>query len=314
VPWFKSPRPSLVPIRAKSVLHPFIEGGLTLNPYVGCGHRCAYCYATYEWAEEFYDRVRAKMNAPELFAAELRRSGPLVPPVMLSSATDPYQPAEARLRLTRRVVEECVRAGVGFYIFTKSALVLRDLDLFSRARDRCLIVFSLITVDEALKRLLEPGAPSARALLAAARKLSSSGVRVAVNIAPVIPFLTDSEGALERLISRARAHGVLYFDAAPLRLREDIWTRLGPLLEEAGMGDVKSSLERLYFSRGLKRAHYILPPEDYRTSLTARIRKLVASHGGTFGLPIEEKGRQGARAGIITPRLLAGQATLYDFV
>lgn len=311
--WYQSERPRLSLVRSKSVLHRFMGAGLTLNPYVGCGHRCVYCYATYDWAPEFYDHIRAKRNAPELLSKELRGFLPLVPPIMLSSATDPYQPYEAQLKITRRILARCVEEGLPFYVFTKSVLVLRDLDLLALARDRCMVVFSLITANEALKRSLEPGTPSAKALLAAAQRLTQSGIRTGLNIAPVIPFLTDSEKDLRALIGQARARGVAYFEAAPLRLREDIWARLSAQLKDMGLGLIRARLEELYLMRGTRSAHYIHAPRSYCARLDRLVKGLVEEHGGIWGFPIEDRpGR--ALGALLYPSLPLKQSSLTAWV
>ena len=107
--WYQKKAPELSTINSKSLLHAFtVRGhkGLTINPYQGCQHRCAYCYATYEWSPNFYDKIYAKRNAPEVLAKQLKSLKlDSVLPVMVSSATDAYQPAEIRYNLTRRCIE-----------------------------------------------------------------------------------------------------------------------------------------------------------------------------------------------------------------
>src|SRR6187551_1306155 len=104
--WFKEPAPIFTAKESKSILHDFFvygKEGLTINPYNGCQHRCGYCYATYEWSPEFYDKIYAKSNAPEVLENQLKSwKSETIDPVMVSSATDPYQPAEIRHGLTRK--------------------------------------------------------------------------------------------------------------------------------------------------------------------------------------------------------------------
>src|SRR5215831_20870513 len=107
--WYLKPSPVLETRNSKSIIHRFkVKGhvGLTINPYQGCHHRCGYCYATYEWSPEFYDKIYAKSNAPEILENQLKSwKYENVRPVMISSATDAYQPAELKYNLTRRCVE-----------------------------------------------------------------------------------------------------------------------------------------------------------------------------------------------------------------
>src|SRR6188472_4828994 len=121
---------------SKMILHPFAVrdyDGLTINPYQGCQHRCGYCYATYEWSPEFYDKIYVKSNAAEVLENQLKSwKSETIKPVMVSSATDPYQPAEIRHGLTRKCIEVLQRYNVPYYIFTKSTIISRDLELHKR--------------------------------------------------------------------------------------------------------------------------------------------------------------------------------------
>ncbi|MGI0036970.1 MAG: radical SAM protein, partial [Nitrososphaera sp.] len=126
--WY-SGSPTLESKRSKSLIHPFVVkgyDGLTINPYQGCHHRCAYCYATYEWSPDFYDKVYSKVNAAEVLEGQLAKwKSQTIRPVMVSSATDCYQPAELRFGLTRKCVEVLQKYNVPYYVFTKSALIER---------------------------------------------------------------------------------------------------------------------------------------------------------------------------------------------
>ncbi|MGC9116561.1 MAG: SPL family radical SAM protein [Conexivisphaera sp.] len=280
--------------RARSVLHEYYDvedgrRGLTVNPYVGCSHRCVYCYATYEWFERFHDVVEAKVNAPEVLASELAvRRGRRVDPVFLSTATDPYQPVEGVLRLTRRVVEVLQSRGIPYYIYTKSATIVRDLDLHARYRDRCAIVWSLTTVDEKLKRALEPGASSARGVLSAMRRFADAGVLVGVSVDPMIPGVTDDRGKVEELLARARESGASFAYNGVLRLREDIWERLRELLRSMGMSSAVERIERLYYSEGRRLGPYLVPPEDYYSYAAGLVREIAGRLGMRYGIPVGE--------------------------
>jgi DNA repair photolyase len=144
--WYCKRGPDIVTKDSKSIIHPFVVKrykGLTVNPYQGCQHRCGYCYATYEWSPQFYDKIYAKSNAPEVLENQLKSwKSKTIKPVMVSSATDPYQPAEIRYGLTRKCVEVLQKYNVPYYIFTKSTIISRDLELHKRYKDNCFLVWS----------------------------------------------------------------------------------------------------------------------------------------------------------------------------
>jgi len=129
-PWYKNSAPIFTAKESKSILHNFFvygKEGLTINPYNGCQHRCGYCYATYEWSQEFYDHIYAKINATDLLSKQIQSwKGNIINPVMIASATDAYQPAEIKYSLTRKCVEVLQEFEIPYYIFTKSSLIERD--------------------------------------------------------------------------------------------------------------------------------------------------------------------------------------------
>ena len=221
--------------KSKSILHPFaVKGysGLAINPYQGCGHRCAYCYATYEWSPEFYDKIYAKSNAPEVLDRQLAAwKSATINPVMVASATDAYQPAELRYELTRKCVQVLQKYNVPYYVFTKSALIERDLDLHRQYRHNCYIVWSITTCDEKIRRVVEPGTPPATRIFEAIKKFTAAGVCCGVNIDPIIPLVTDSEEHLDAVVRSCEHAGISFVSGAILRLRTDIWDRMKVILQ-----------------------------------------------------------------------------------
>ncbi|MEX2532071.1 MAG: PA0069 family radical SAM protein [Gemmatimonadota bacterium] len=174
----------------------------SLNPYRGCEHGCAYCYArpTHEYLGfsaglDFESRIMVKEDAPELVEAELARPGWSAVPLVMSGVTDPYQPLERKLRVTRRCLEVLARARHPVAIITKSRLVERDVDLLATlaAHDAAHVTISITTLDRRLQRSLEPRASPPEHRIAAIRTLAEAGIPVAVNVAPIIPGLTDHE-------------------------------------------------------------------------------------------------------------------------
>ncbi len=201
----------------------------SLNPYRGCEHGCIYCYARPGHANlglspglDFESRIIAKVNAPELFDAFLRKRGWQGAPIAVGTYTDCYQPAERRYRLTRRILEVAERRGQPLMIITKSRLVLRDLDILQRmARQRLVrVAISITTLDAKLARLLEPRATTPARRLDAMGRLADAGIPVSLMLAPVIPALNDHE--LERIMLRARHAGAQDAGMVMLRLPLEI--------------------------------------------------------------------------------------------
>ena len=192
----------------------------SLNPYQGCEHGCIYCYArpTHEYwgysaGLDFERVILVKREAAALLEKALRAPSWRGEPIMLSGATDPYQPVERRERLTRACLELCLRFGQPVSVITKNALVTRDVDLLAElARDRrAAVAISLTTLNEDLRRVLEPRTSTAANRLKAMELLAAAGVPVFAMIAPVIPALNAPEiPALLRAAREAGAVGAGY--------------------------------------------------------------------------------------------------------
>jgi len=273
----------------KTAVHPFTYDGytgFTANPYNGCGHRCVYCYATFEWFPNFYDELQVKVNFPTVLSRQLWENY-IDKPIFLSSATDPYQPLEQKFRLTRKTIEILQHHRVPYYVFTKSAGVLRDLELHSRYRDNCIIVWSLTTVNQRVKRLVEPFSSPPQAVLRAMRELSYAGVTVGANIDPIIPGLTDLEGWVEEVVDAVAESGGSFVATGALRLRRDIWERLRRLLQSAGMEDVAKYLERIY-PLAIKEGAYADPPSWYVEELVKRVEIRAKRRGLAYGIPLPQ--------------------------
>jgi DNA repair photolyase len=181
---------------------PDIAFRYSINPYRGCEHGCAYCYArpSHEYLGmnaglDFETKVLYKPDAAKLLRAELCKPSWQGEFIAISGITDCYQPAERRLRVTRSIIDVLVEARQAFGIITKNALVLRDLDLLApHALQRmCAVNISLTTLDAELARVLEPRTSPPAARLRAIRELSSVGIPVRVMTAPIIPGLNDME-------------------------------------------------------------------------------------------------------------------------
>lgn len=211
----------------------------SINPYRGCEHGCVYCYARPTHAYmglspglDFETRLFAKTNAVEALERELADPKHVPKTIALGTNTDPYQPVERRYRLTRRILGMLNRTGHPVAIVTKSALILRDLDILVPLAERGLVkvAMSITTLDKKLARAMEPRAAAPHKRLAALEALSHAGVPTAVMVAPVIPALNDAE--IETILKRAAAAGVSEAGFIALRLPLEIGDLFREWLEE----------------------------------------------------------------------------------
>jgi DNA repair photolyase len=229
--------------RARTVItrnqSPDVPFDHSVNPYRGCEHGCIYCYARPAHAFvdlspglDFETRLFYKADAARLLAEEIGKRSYLCQPIALGTNTDPYQPVERDQGVTRTLVEVLAAHGHPLTITTRSPLILRDLDLLQSLARRELVSvqISLTTLDDGLKRRMEPRAPSAAARLRAVRALADAGVPVGVLTAPLIPSINDME--LEALLEAAAGAGAAYANWIFLRLPLEVaplfadWLRL----------------------------------------------------------------------------------------
>ena len=208
---------------------PDIPYDQSINPYRGCEHGCVFCYARpthaylgYSPGIDFETRLTYKADAAELLRKELGKPGYRCGLIMLGSNTDPYQPVERKLGITRAVLEVLAETNHPVGITTRSTAVLRDLDLLSAMAKQGLasVYFSLTTFDPDLKRKLEPRAASAVARLQAMRQFAAAGVPVGVMAAPMIPAVNDSE--LETILERSAEAGATRAAYTLLRLPYEV--------------------------------------------------------------------------------------------
>ena len=197
----------------------------SINPYRGCEHGCVYCFARPTHAYlglspglDFESKLFMKPNAPELLERELSAPGYVPKTIAIGTNTDPYQPIERRHQIMRRILEVLERAGHPVGIVTKSALVLRDLDILARMAERNLVkvAISVTTLDAKLARTMEPRASTPQRRLDALRQLVKVGVPASTLVAPVIPAINDAE--IERILEAVAAAGVRRAGYVLLRL------------------------------------------------------------------------------------------------
>jgi DNA repair photolyase len=273
-------RPAIGPIvrevACKTILN---RGGLsdyTLNCYTGCAHACAYCYARFMQRFHPHDEpwgafVDVKANAVEVLKRQLRRAEP--GSVFLSSACDGWQPIEAQRRLTRRCCELLLERGFSLHVLTKSVLVLRDLDLFTGRPVQ--LGVTLTTLDERLAELWEPGAASVRERFSVIEAARQAGIETSVMLGPLLPFLSDSEVAIDGLLERVAELGVGRIWVDGLNPRPRVWPAVAALLR-ANFPDLLHPYRQILFDRPC-RARYLeelrerIGAVSHRKGLTNRV-------------------------------------------
>lgn len=200
----------------------------TVNPYRGCSHACAYCFArpTHQYLDldagkDFDSQVVVKVNVAEVLRVELAKKSWQREPVALGTNTDPYQRAEGRYRLMPGIITALADSGTPFSILTKGTLMRRDLPLIAQAAERVKVGLgvSLAFADEELQQQVEPGTPTPRARLDLVRAVRAAGLPCGVMVAPVLPWLTDSRDHLRRLLDAIADAGATGVTVIPLHLK-----------------------------------------------------------------------------------------------
>ena len=229
----------------------------SINPYQGCEHGCIYCYArpTHAYRNlspgvDFETRIFAKVNAAELLRKELSKPGYQCEVISLGANTDPYQPAERKLNITRGILEVCAEFNQPVGIVTKNALIERDLDILVPMAQRNLVnVFvSVNNLDHEIARRLEPRCVAPQRRIEAIRTLSQACVPVGVLVAPVIPFLTDDQ--IEAVLEAAYAAGATQAGYVVLRLPYEVKTLFRDWLERHYPLKAKHVMSRVHELRG----------------------------------------------------------------
>jgi DNA repair photolyase len=264
-------------------------GFWSINPYVGCEFGCTYCYArdTHRWVmeradaqtalpawEAFEKEILVKSDVAEVLARTLNPARLGGDSLVIGTATDPYQPAERRFRLTRKILDAlCSYRGLSIEIITKSPLVARDLDLLQALSQHheVNVNISLATADPRLARRLELRSPVPGARLRALRRLTEGGVYAGLIVAPIIPGITDDWAGLARLLEAAKEAGARYVIGSALRLGPAARRRFLPILER----EFPALYERY-------RRHYAgsdTTSRSYQDALTRRLNALRQAYG-----------------------------------
>ncbi|HEX6700391.1 MAG TPA: radical SAM protein [Gaiellaceae bacterium] len=239
----------------------------SLNPYMGCVHRCTFCYVRHfehrsdRPSDDRYGRsIRVKTNVAEVLRRELARPSWQGESVAIGAATDPYQPAEGRYRVTRACLEALAEASNPFSLITRGPMIVRDVDVLAEAARRAnvSVTFSVPTLDVEVWRKTEPGTAPPRQRLRALEKLVAAGVRASVGMAPILPGISDRPEQLAEVVRAARDAGACGVWANVLFLRPG--TREHFL--ESLARDWPEELERyeqLYASRAYLGSEHVKP-------------------------------------------------------
>ncbi|RLF16272.1 MAG: hypothetical protein DRJ97_01585 [Thermoprotei archaeon] len=262
-----------------------------INVYERCLHACSYCFAEWPWSPP---SVVVRENLVERAERDLKRFyvGRRVV-FNLGSATDPYQPVEAREVFMRRLIPLLESYGATFYVCTKSTLILRDLDLMVNYPNRWVGV-TITSLNEAFAEVFEPRAPRPKDRVRVVEKLSSEGIPVAVRVDPIIPFVNDDVEELSPLIAEVEGAGARLIVASTLKLDRSGWILDGgpsqppwkrPLskaLDEWGLREgvegLSSKLRELY-AQGEVLHGYLVPPASYRRRILEAIKAACRSAG-----------------------------------
>ncbi|MEM5772849.1 MAG: radical SAM protein [Candidatus Aenigmatarchaeota archaeon] len=220
-------------IKCKSLLNESQLADYCINCYIGCEHGCKYCYAdsiTKRFSlhkEPWGEFVDVKINAPEILRKEIlkKKKGK----VFLSSLTDPYQPLEKKYQLTRKCLEILLKHQFPIIIQTKSALILRDLDLLKKFKN-CEVGFTITTLDEEIRKKFEPNSSSVEEKLEAIKALKENGIFVYVFFGPILPYLSDKD--LEEYFEKMVKLKVDEVWVDKLNLKPGVWDSISKVLEE----------------------------------------------------------------------------------
>jgi DNA repair photolyase len=252
----------------------------SLNPYMGCVHRCTFCYVrAFEQradrpSDDRYGRsIRVKINVAEVLRRELARASWQNEIVAIGAATDPYQPAEGRYKLTRACLEALADAANPLRLITRGPMIVRDVDVLARASRRAdvHVTFSIPTIDPEIWRRTEPGTAPPHQRLRAISVLVEAGIDVGVGMAPILPGLSDKPELLEEVVRAARAAGATGIWTNLLYLRPGTKEHFLAALER-DWPELLPEYERLYGRRAY------LPAEETKP-VRETVRALAVKHG-----------------------------------
>lgn len=251
-----------------------------VNPYTGCGHRCVYCYITSYIPKAFEPRPKDDLLRRAL--DDLRKI-PKGAVVSIANSSDPYTPPEAKLKLTRSLLEALLSRGYRVLLVTKSPLVLRDLDILSKYPGQVAVQLTVTTLEDALAERLEPLAPRPGARLIAVKRLAEAGIPVGVRLDPIIPYINDGEEGLKAVVEAAAAAGARQLVSSTYKAKPDNFARLAKAFPEAA-----ERLRETYFGRGKYMHGQWYAPAEYRLKVLSYVGSLSKSLGLEYNICREE--------------------------
>jgi len=284
-------------VRAKSIINRVPEASrmpfrFTINPYRGCTHQCVYCFSrkshTYldlDYGRDFDSKIVVKVNAAELLRKELAEPKWEGEHIAMGTNVDTYQRAEGRYRLMRGILEALRDFANPFSILTKGTLILRDLDLLVQCAAVTDVAtnFSVGSVDRELWRVLEPGTPSPVSRLEAVRTLNEAGVRCGVLMAPIVPFLSDTDEAIRETVEAIGRAGAIHVMPIVLHLRKGGSREWFMAWLRERHPELVPRYEELYGDRAYA-------PKPYQEDVAARVRRLARRFGVGRATPREVRG------------------------
>jgi len=290
-------------IAAKQVMNQVKEPRMpfdwSINPYRGCSHGCSFCYARtthtflgMEADDTFQNHLLLKANAAEALEAQLQKWAKRchgdweevarqIGLVALGTATDPYQPVEARAQITRDCLKVLAKYQIPVAITTRSPLILRDLDILQEV-PLASINMSVNTLNAETCRKMEPATPHPMKRLETVKKLVEHGLTAAVFIAPILPYLTDSVEELEPLIAEVKASGAEFVSYFPLRLTPGVKEWYFRVVGEQ-YPHLLPAYRRMYA--------YTYPPAGYTEALKQRVRSLLAKYQLSTDVPVRPRSK-----------------------
>ncbi len=254
--------------------------GWSLNPYMGCVHRCTFCYvraferrADRPSDDRYGASIRVKTNIADVLRRELARPSWQREDVVIGAATDPYQPAEGRYRLTRACIEVLGAAATPIQIITRGPMIVRDADVLAAAakRAKVQVMFSIPTLDVEIWRRTEPGTAPPHQRLRALTELVEAGIKVGVGMAPILPGISDKPDLLADVVRAAREAGATGIWANVLHLRPGTKEHFLAALER-DWPELLPEYERLYSRRAYLPAAQANPVRE-------QVRELARTHG-----------------------------------
>jgi DNA repair photolyase len=254
----------------------------TINPYRGCTHSCHYCFARAFHAyldlgigEDFSTKIVVKTNVAEVLRRELSSAKWAGETIAMGTATDPYQHCEGRYRLMQGILRALVDFRNPLSILTKSTMIVRDLDLFRELNEVAALSVSMSvgTLDESVRRIVEPGTPPGRRRLEILERFAEAGIRTGVLVAPILPGLTDDDEHLDEVLAACADAGVDYATPIVLHVRASIREHFMPWMQRTYPWLYPRYVE-LYGGRAYA-------PKGYQQEVAERFARLRLRHGLT---------------------------------